>query len=60
MKHTLISRSIFIVLNVKKNSDKIVVLKRCCKTVAHINSSVRQSTIIWMKARTDLCEEDYP
>jgi len=39
---------IFIVLNLKDRKT-IAILKRCCKTVAHINSSAWQNTIIWTK-----------
>ena len=32
-----------------KDRKTIAILKRCCKTVAHINSSAWQNTIIWTK-----------
>ena len=32
-----------------KDRKTVAILKRCCKTVAHINSSAWQNTIIWTK-----------
>ena len=39
---------IFIVL-IWKDRKTVAILKRCCKIVAHINSSAWQNTIIWTK-----------